>query len=264
MNPPILLLTDFGLRDPYVAQLKGAILQAHPHASVIDLSHEMAAFDIKKASWFLEKAVRAYPADTIVVAVVDPGVGGTRLPIALRTRSGRTYIGPDNGLFSAVIDREKLAEARQITNETLFRPGQVSATFHGRDIFGPVAGHLARGTPFADVGPVLKKLLILPLPTASAVGDKVTGQVMHIDHYGNVITNIQKGQLGSLDKSSLVKLTLGTRALSLPLVPTYAAAPDKRPFLVLNSDDDLEIAYKEGSAATALKAEVGQKIVVQR
>jgi S-adenosylmethionine hydrolase len=262
--PPIALLTDFGIQDPYLAQMKGAILQACPGAVLVDLSHDQTAFDVKQAAWFLEKSVRYLPENAIVVAVVDPGVGGDRLPVALRTQTGRTYIGPDNGIFSAVVSREKLVEAREITNSALFRPGEVSSTFHGRDIFGPVAGRLAAGARFEEVGPVLKKLLVLPLPTASAVGDRVSGQVMHIDRFGNVLTNIEAHHLGELEKNALVKLTLGTRVLSLPLVPTYADAPDKRPFLLLNSDGELEIALKEGSAAAALKAEAGQRVVVQR
>lgn len=264
MNHPIALLTDFGTRDAYVAQLRGSILRTLPGAQIVDLSHEMHAFDIRRAALFLDKAVRTYPPGTIVVAVVDPGVGGPRLPVALRTQSGRTYIGPDNGLFSAVVTREKLAEAREITNTELFSPSGVSPTFHGRDIFAPVAARLAGGFPLEDVGPVLKKLLILPLPVAAAVGDKVTGEVTFVDTFGNILTNIESSHLERLEKDALVKVTLGNRTMSLPLVPTYASAPDKRPFLLLNSDGELEIAVREGSAAAALKAEPGQRIVVQR
>jgi len=263
-SAPIALFTDFGLDDPYVPQMKGAILQIHPGATLLDLSHGQQAFDVKKASWFLDKAVRYLPENTIVVAIVDPGVGSARLPIAVRTQTGRTYIGPDNGIFSAVLNREKLAQAREITNAELFRKGTLSSTFHGRDLFGPVAAHLASGKAFDEVGPILKKLLILPLSAPAAVGDRITGEIMHIDRFGNILTNIQRTHLGTPDKSALVKVTLGTRVLSLPLVPTYAAAPENRPFLVLNSDDEVEIALKEGSAAAALKVQSGQRIVIQR
>lgn len=265
MNAPVIaLFTDFGTVDPYVAQMKGAILQAHPGTRLVDLTHEVPSFDVAYAAWLLEKSVRYLPEDAVVVAVVDPGVGGRRLPVALRTRSGRTYIGPDNGIFSWVVRQEKLAEAREITNEAMMRPAPRSATFHGRDIFGPVAARLAAGDAFDRVGPVLKKLLVLPVPLAAAVGDRVTGQVMHIDRFGNILTNITRQELSAIEGNALIKVTLGARVLSLPLVPHYEAAPERRPFALLNSDGELEIALKEGSAAAALKAERGQRVILQR
>lgn len=264
VNPPIALLTDFGTRDPYVAQLKGAILSIQPHAHLIDLSHEIKAHDVRRASYFLDKAIRSFPPDAIIVAVVDPGVGGKRTPIALRTRAGRTYVGPDNGIFSHVILREKLAEARAIENKELFRTPEVSSTFHGRDIFGPVAAHLSLGLSLDAVGPVMKKLNLLPLTSATTLGDKVNGEITHVDQFGNILTNIPRDYLAQMPKDSLVKVTLAGKTTSLPIVNTYEAAPEKRPFLIINSDDEVEIAIKEGSAAQAIRVEVGQKIIIQR
>lgn len=264
MNTPIALLTDFGTRDPYLAQMKGAILAVHPEAHMVDLSHDLKPHDVRRASYFLDKAIRTFPAHTIVVAVVDPGVGSSRAPIAIRTRSGRTYVGPDNGLFSHVILREKLAEARQIDNPSLYQRAEPSNTFHGRDIFGPVAAHLAAGLPFEKVGPVMKKLNLLPIAPATTLGDKVIGEIMLTDQFGNILTNIAREHLDTMPKNALLKITLGGKALSLPIVSTYADAPDKRPFLILNSDDEVEIAVREGSAAALLKVEAGDKIIIQR
>jgi len=264
MNTPVALLTDFGTRDPYLAQLKGAILAIHPGAHLVDLSHEMKPHDVRRASYFLDKAIRTFPAETIVVAVVDPGVGSNRAAVAIRTRSGRIYVGPDNGLFSHVVLREKLAEARLIDNPTLYQRAEVSSTFHGRDIFGPVAAHLAKGLPFEKVGPVMKKLNLLPITPATTLGDKVIGEVMQTDQFGNVLTNIAREHLEMMPKNALLKVTLGGKVLSLPIVNTYSDAPDKRPFLILNSDDEIEIAIREGSASALLKVEVGDKIIIQR
>lgn len=258
------LFTDFGRSDAYVAQMKGAIWGVDPGAEVVDLSHEVPSFDVRHAAWLLEKSVRYLPPETVVVAVVDPGVGGARQPVALRTRSGRIYIGPDNGIFTAVVQREKLDQARQITNEAWMRPGQRSATFHGRDIFGPVAAHLALGRALEEAGPVLKELRMLPWPVPVVLGDRVTGEVMHIDGFGNILTNITVNELGEPEKERLVKVTLGSRTVSLPLLTHYEAAPARRPFALISSDGELEIALREGSAAAALKAERGQRVVVQR
>ena len=264
MNPPIALLTDFGSRDPYVAQMKGAILTIQPKTQLIDISHEMKAYDVRRASYFLDKAIRTFPANTIVVAVVDPGVGSKRSAVALRTQTGRTYIGPDNGLFSHVVLREKLAEARSIENKDLFLRPEISSTFHGRDIFGPVAAHLSAGLSINQVGPVMKKLNLLPLTTATTLGDKANGEIAHIDQFGNILTNIPGSHLSQMPQNSLLKVTLNGKTTSLPLVSNYEQAPDKRPVLIVNSDDEIELAVKEGSAAQVIKVEVGQKITIQR
>ncbi|MDX6766170.1 MAG: SAM-dependent chlorinase/fluorinase [Candidatus Methylacidiphilales bacterium] len=264
MNRPIALLTDFGSQDPYVAQMKGAILSIYPDARLVDLSHTIRSHDVRQGSYFLDKAVRHFPADTIVVAVVDPGVGSARAAVALQTRTGRIFIGPDNGLFSHVVLREKLAEARSIENRELFRTPDVSSTFHGRDIFGPVAAHLAAGTSFSSVGPVMKKLNLLSINPPATLGDKVNGEISHIDGFGNVLTNIPREFLDPMPKNALLRVLVGGKTYSLPFIANYAEAPDKRPFILINSDDEAEIAVKEGSAGQFLKVEAGQKIILQR
>src|SRR5262245_8426643 len=154
----IALFTDFGTRDAYMAQLKGAILSLQPTVQLIDLTHEVDAFDIRAAAYLLDASARYFPPGTIFVAVVDPGVGTARRPLLLTTQADKYYVGPDNGLFTRVVQREGLKAAYVLTQSAYFRR-QVSATFHGRDIFGPVAAHLARGVEPAQFGPCIEDLV---------------------------------------------------------------------------------------------------------
>src|SRR4030095_15218849 len=137
----IALFTDFGTRDAYVAQLKGAIVSINPHAVVLDLNHEVGQFDIRQAAYLLERSAAYFPAATIFVAVIDPGVGSLRRPLLLHTGTNKLYVGPDNGLFTRVLAREGLRAAYMLQETAYYRLPDVSVTFHGRDIFGPVAAH---------------------------------------------------------------------------------------------------------------------------
>ena len=193
----IALFTDFGTRDAYVAQLKGAILSIHATAQLVDLTHEVHAFDVRAAADLLEASARYFPARTIFVAVVDPGVGTARRPVLLVTQAEKYYVGPDNGLFTRVIEREGLQAAYLLTQAAYFLP-QVSATFHGRDLFGPVAAHLARGVAPAQFGPRLAELVRLPYVRPQRMGETVIGEVIHVDRYGNIATNIPSEMLSHL------------------------------------------------------------------
>lgn len=146
MNPLIALFTDFGTRDAYVAQMKGAILSICPEARLVDLGHEAGQFDVRGAAYVLAASAAFFPAETIVVAVVDPGVGSERRPVMLQTASNKWFVGPDNGLFTHVMDREGFRRAAVLDRPAYYRAAALSATFHGRDIFGPIAAHLAAKT----------------------------------------------------------------------------------------------------------------------
>src|SRR5215831_10850296 len=175
----IALFTDFGTRDAYVAQLKGAILSIHPTAQLVDLTHEVGAFDVRAAAYLLDASARYLPAYTIVVAIVDPGVGTARRPVLLVTQAEKYYVGPDNGLFTRVIEREGLQAAYMLTQSAYFRP-HVSATFHGRDLFAPVAAHLARGVAPAQFGPHLADLVQLPYARPQRIEDTVVGEIIYL------------------------------------------------------------------------------------
>ena len=197
LKPIIALFTDFGVRDAYVAQMKGAILSIDAGLTVLDLNHEVAAFNLDQASYLLEASSRYLPAGSVVVAVVDPGVGTARRPVLCGTGSDRWFVGPDNGLLTHVLEAQGLREAYELTEDVYFLPS-VSATFHGRDIFGPVAAHLASGVPPAKFGPRVETLNTLTLNSPHVLEDAVVGEIRHIDHYGNIVTNVTPDLLAGL------------------------------------------------------------------
>jgi len=255
----IALFTDFGTRDAYVAQLKGAILSIHPTAQLVDLTHAVEAFNIRAASYLLEASARYFPARTIFVAVVDPGVGTTRHPLLVETLAGKFYLGPDNGLFTRVLEHEGLHAAYVLTQSAFFRP-EVSATFHGRDIFGPVAAHLAAGIAPEQFGPRLETLVQLPSLPARHLGATIHGEVLHIDHYGNIATNIPAALVTDLRSGQRLTLVLDETPQTLYVVATYGSAAPGQLIGLINSSGDFEVALPQGSAARHLAAQVGQQL----
>jgi len=263
MSNLVALYTDFGSNDPYVGQLKGAVKGVNPAAELLDLSHDSSVFDISSASYLLAKATRTLPAGTVIIAVVDPGVGSDRAGLAVRTGEGRLYVAPDNGILTEVLAREGLVEARLLENKELFRPGEVSSTFHGRDIFAPVAAHLAGGTSLQEVGPRAEKILRLPRNTATVMPNLAKGQVIFIDHYGNLLTNIPGSELAKLKTGQLLSLTIKGKVVPVPFLRTYAEAPADRPFALINSDGEFEIAIARGNAAKKLGVSPGDSVVLK-
>lgn len=258
----IALFTDFGTRDAYVAQLKGAILSIHPTAQLVDLTHEVGVFDIRAAAYLLDAAARYFPAGAIFVAVVDPGVGTTRLPLLMVTQAGKFYLGPDNGLFTRVMAREQVKEAYVLTQSAYFLC-QVSATFHGRDIFGPVAAHLARGIEPAQFGPRFESVVQLPYTQPQRQGETVTGEVIHLDHFGNIITNIPSEMLTDFVRGQGVLCTIAAHTQGMPWVETYGAGPQNQLVCLINSNGEFEIALPRGAASTHLGVKVGARVVLR-
>jgi S-adenosyl-L-methionine hydrolase (adenosine-forming) len=258
----IALFTDFGTRDAYVAQLKGAILSLHPTAQLVDLSHEVGAFDVRAAAYLLDASARYFPTRTIFVAVVDPGVGTARRPVLLATQAEKFYVGPDNGLFTRVLEREGFKAAYVLTQSAYFLP-QVSATFHGRDLFGPVAAHLARGVEPAQFGPCLADLVRLPYTRPQRHGETVIGEVIHLDHYGNIATNIPSAMLSELVPGQWLALTLADHTQSMPFVETYGAGPQDQCVCLINSNGEFEMALPRGNAAVHLEVRVGARVVLR-
>jgi len=263
MTNLVALYTDFGINDPYVGQLKGAVKTINPTAELIDLSHDSSVFDVSAASYLLAKSARTLPSGTVVVAVVDPGVGSERAALAVRTATGRIYVGPDNGLLTEVLAREGLTEARLIENKDLFLPGEASSTFHGRDIFAPVAAHLAAGKSLDTVGPKAEKIFRLPRNTATVMPNLAKGLVVFVDHYGNILTNIPGSELAKLKSGQLLNLTIKGKPVPVPFLRTYAEAPDDRPFALVNSDGEFEIAIAKGNAAKKLGVGPGDPVVLK-
>jgi S-adenosylmethionine hydrolase len=266
-QPVIALFTDFGTTDPYVAQMKGSILTIDPEARLLYLTHDVTPFDVAQGSYLLDQAALEFPAGTIFVAVVDPQVGSDRAPLLIKTSAGKYYLGPDNGLFSRVIDREGFAAAWKLDQRAYFHAGAISDTFHGRDIFGPVAAHLAQGTNPAQMGsPVaLAALELASMHAPEIAGGIVSVEVLHVDHYGNVILNLPNGSeaAAKLHMGNLVKISIGHESFSGPLVHTYAEGEKGRLILLYGANGLLEISMNQGSAADKLKVNPGATILLK-
>jgi len=262
-SPLITLLTDFGLGDPFVGVMKAVILGICPSARIVDLGHEAARFDPLSAGFALATAVPYFPPGTTHVAVVDPGVGGSRRPLAARI-DGQLFVAPDNGLLAWLLAGQGRAEVRQIADPRLMRL-PVSATFHGRDVFAPAAAHLARGHPFARVGPVVADPVCPPLPRpAREPGPAVRGQVVWVDRFGNLITNVGAGTLAGLGPAADggLQVEVGPGPVA-PVVSHYGAVPSGGLGAVLGSSGHLELFVNRGSAALLLGAGPGTPLRVR-
>jgi len=264
VTPLITLFTDFGLGDPFVGVMKGVILGICPAAHIVDLGHDAARFDPVSAGFALATAVSSFPPGTIHVAVVDPGVGGPRRPLAARI-DGHLFVAPDNGLLAWILTAARRAAVRQIANPRTMRQ-PVSATFHGRDIFAPTAAHLALGVPFARVGPRVADPLCPPLPRpALEAGPAVRGQVMWVDRFGNLITNVDAAALAALGAPASGGLRVGLRGRPpVPVVSHYGAVAPGAVGAVLGSSGHLEVFANRGSAAALLGARPGMSLRVRR
>jgi S-adenosylmethionine hydrolase len=224
------LLTDFGLTDYYVAAVKGTVLRLAPGTVLVDISHDVPAGDVETASFLLAAASPSFPAGTVHLAVVDPGVGSERRILAARTPSG-FFLAPDNGLLTPLL--EKAGEIRSVERPDLFLPSP-GQTFHGRDRFGPAAAWLLRGEPFAALGPVVDDPVRLPIPPPRRASGEILGRVAHIDRYGNLVTDIPAAWLGP---EGQCRIEVGTRATGRR-VACYAEIPSG------------EAAYLSGSLGT--------------
>lgn len=264
--PPIITLTtDFGLHDSYVGVMKGVILSICPHAQIIDITHSIPPQQIHAAVRVLAQAVPYFPPSTIHLVVVDPEVGmATRRPIALETAHGR-FVGPDNGLFGLVWQHgHSIGAVRGVhLNQPNFWLPRRSATFHGRDVFAPVAAHLANGVDLAMLGDVLCAPYYLELPTPTCTATAITGTIIAVDHFGNCISNITAPMLDQLGARDTLRVTLGDTRLHLPIQHTYADVPSGCAVAVISSDDTLEVAIRAGHASHTYQIGVGTPVVVQ-
>jgi S-adenosylmethionine hydrolase len=256
-TPIITLTTDFGLRDPYVAEMKGVIYSAGRDLSVVDLTHEIAAQDLFEGSLFLAGAMPHFPEGTLHVAVVDPGVGTLRHPIAVRA-GGQVLLCPDNGLPTMFLCEHRLEEARIITDRRFMRE-TISATFHGRDIFAAAAAQLALGASFRDLGEELDTIVSLDVPRPQAESaQRVQGQIVHVDRFGNLITNIHHSLLRGGSPSLIRAGSYRLRGIHR----TYAEVPAGTSLALFGSSGYLEIAVNGGDASAALRLRRGDAVSV--
>lgn len=238
--------------------MKGVILGISPDVRIVDVTHDVSPQDVMEAAFVLREAARYFPPGTIHVAVVDPGVGTARRPIAVRSGT-QFFVGPDNGLLALLLDRTAPDEAVVLDRPVWWRSPEISATFHGRDVFAPVAAHLAAGRSLTDVGTPIDRLTPLnwALPIADAEG--VQGWVAHIDRFGNCVTNIPRSTFEAWRAGRAVKCYAGGTALDA-VHTTYDDVELGEPLLLFNSSDFLEIAVNAGNAAERMGIRRGDAV----
>ncbi len=257
LNPRIItFLTDFGTRDAFVGIMKGVILEICPTASLVDLSHEVPPQHILSGALLLRSAVPYFPSGTIHVVVIDPGVGSSRRALVVETRQAY-FVGPDNGVLSLAVPESDVVRVIHLTNEQYFLP-QRSQTFHGRDVFAPVAAHLARGVAIEQLGVEVPTMERLSLPPVRQQMHGLAGCIIHIDHFGNAITNIAEADLRPFPRAALLA-SIGTVRIC-GVVASYASVAIGAPALIVNSWGLVEIAVRNGSAAQCFGLQLGQPI----
>lgn len=258
MSSIITLTTDFGQQDHYVSVMKAVMLKVNPAVRFIDTSHDIPPQDIMAGAWVVRNSALLFPEGTVHLVVVDPGVGTTRKPVALKIRD-QFFVGPDNGIFS-LIGEDFEYEAVHLTNKTYWLNEQ-SSTFHGRDIFAPVAAHLSKGRALFDLGDPLEKLVTFRWAMPISDRDGVQGWVVHIDRYGNLITNIPSSMIREAGLNASLRIYVGNTILD-KIAETFASVPDGEPVAYIGSSDNLEIAINKGNAKQMLGVEKGAQVSI--
>lgn len=255
----ISLLTDFGLKNNFVGVIKAVILRLNPQAKIVDICHEIKAQDILEAAFLLKGSFRYFPSGTVHLVVVDPGVGSRRKKLLVKTKD-YFFIGPDNGVLSLALKEDRPLNIIKITNEKYFlRP--VSDTFHGRDVFAPVAAYVSKGEDIHKFGEPISSLKNLELPQPKVKRNELTGELIYIDRFGNLISNIDKDTLNNFIKNKKFKICIKDKIID-KLSHNYSEAPKKKPIALIDSFDYLEIAISCDSASDYLQVDKGEKIKV--
>jgi len=256
----ITLLTDFGDRDYFVASMKGVILGINPQARIVDLSHGVTPHQIDEAAYLLKASYKYFPDGTVHVAVVDPGVGSLRRPL-LVTTSRHFFVAPDNGLLSYIYQEETGIEVRQIENKQ-YRLDSEGATFDGRDLFAPAAAWLTRGQQPGSYGKLVRDYVTLPLAEPEWQGSVLAGTIVYVDRFGNLISNLTPFHVKEVQgrtRRSDVGFRIGGVTIS-GLVRSYSQGDLVAPRALINSNGQVEVFLKEGSAAEVLKVNRGERI----
>ena len=260
-RPIITLLTDFGNQDYFVAAMKGVILSINREVQIVDITHDIPPQDIEAAAFNLLACYKDFPPGTIHVSVVDPGVGSTRRALVVQC-ADQLFVGPDNGLFSWICERERKHTVRQVTNQA-FQRDHVSTTFHGRDVFAPIAAHLSNGTSPDELGPLLPDMISLQGLSPGVTNDGVEGRIIHIDRFGNCITNLTAdhfgGRLGAGASLNVNQQRVtGFREFFSQAKPQT----DEELFMIPGSAGFIEIAAQNASAASILNVRRGDRVAL--
>jgi len=260
-------MTDFGTANDAVAICKAVMLSIAPDARIMDITHGVTPFRIEEGARFLEAVSPYYPAGTVFVSVVDPGVGTSRKAIIVKTKKGQYFVLPDNGLMTPVIDRDGLDSAREITNQSWMIQAAISSTFHGRDIFSPAGAHLAAGWDFNMVGPVVPQLVRLTLKTSTTTDKGIAGNIMALDDpFGSLVTDIPRDEFKKLGYSlgDKFRIEINKKAVTLPYVKTFMDVPVGDILLFIDSRDRVSIAINQGNYSKKFGVEPPGTIFIAR
>jgi S-adenosylmethionine hydrolase len=256
-SPIITLLSDFGSSDQYVASMKGVILSICGRALLVDITHEVPKFNIGEAAYLLAATTLYFPSGTIHLCVVDPGVGTSRKALLVKTK--RSFlVGPDNGVLMLAADKEGIEKVIEIKNRK-YMLETVSSTFQGRDIFAAAAAHLANGVGIDEFGPQTVEYQMPVFSKASISGGKLQGEIIHIDDFGNIITNIMSSDLAKLNiaPGAKTRISISRRTIETMFCNTYGEVKEGEYLMLIGSSGFLEISIRQGDAATSCKAKEG-------
>jgi S-adenosyl-L-methionine hydrolase (adenosine-forming) len=265
--PTVVFMTDFGIVDDSVALCKGVMYGIAPNLRIVDLTHQVNAYSIADGARFLFGATPYFPAGTVFVVVIDPGVGSSRKAVVVKSKRGQFFVLPDNGLMTMVEYRDGIESIREITNPAWMVGAKISSTFHGRDIFSPVGAHIARGDDWTQVGPAIKELVRLDLKPAHLDDKGLTGEVIALDGpYGNLITNISAEDFLKLgyEHGDKVKVSIGGREVEMPYVRTFSDVALKQPLLYIDSRGRASFALNQSNFAAAYNIDPPQPVFIRR
>lgn len=254
----VTLTTDFGLKDSYVAEIKAVILDICQNAIIVDITHEIKKFDIRMGAYVLACAAPYFPKGSIHLVVVDPGVGTQRRPIVIQTQRS-LFVGPDNGILFLAAKKQNIIRIHELTNPDLMEP-KVSNTFHGRDIFAPAAAHLANGIKPENFGPKISELEKPEFSKTTRAKGKLVGTVLHVDGFGNIITNITKKEVEQTYLRGVICLELPHYEVKLKLGKAYGEVKPLESIALIGSHDFLEIALNQDNASKKFRVKAGDRI----
>lgn len=266
-KPTIVFMTDFGTANDAVAICRAVIVGIAPDARIMDITHQVTPFQIEEASRYLYGVTPYYPAGTVFLVVVDPGVGTSRKAVIVKSKKGQFFVVPDNGLVSAVIDRDGFEGAREITNQHWMIQAAISSTFHGRDIFSPAAAHLAEGWDYTIAGPEVPQLVRLSAKAPKVDAKGVTGEIIGLDDpFGSLITDVSKEDLESLGYALDGKITIqiNNKPVTLPYVKTFMNVPVGASLLYVDSRGRVGIAVNQGNYSKKFSIEPPATLFIPR
>jgi S-adenosylmethionine hydrolase len=252
----ITLTSDFGLVDTYVAQMKGVILSIHPSATIVDITHDISKFNIQTGAFMLVSAASCFPKGTVHVAVVDPGVGTKRRALIIKTKKDY-FIGPDNGLLILAAERQGILNIHELTNPK-YMLSEISGTFHGRDVFAPAAAYVEKGVKPERFGPKVEEPVRPEFAQVKLEEDSIICRVLHVDSFGNIITNLKKSDV----PSETLNIKIQHTQLKIKLKKTYGETKPKEAMALIGSHGFLEIAVNRGNAAEKYQAKMGMEVTV--